>query len=854
MRTYGYAVASRTTVCVVRIHAPVLFTLRKVQVPVDWDAISNSAALDATALKAQLPILFVLAENGHHPAVEEAGRWKFYSPFRQDGNPSFDVWENDGADRWGDYAEGTNGDVFDLIARFHVCGSFTDQVREAQGYIVRLKASGWTGPTLAPRKAFDLDAARALVERAIKDGDTAQVFDFLRARNDNLQELDAAWLFEEFGVSALGETLIIPYYDRSQHLVTYKSRPLGSKTLAAAGSDFSGVLYGENRDDDTTRPVLLCEGETDTWAAAHALGASWTVLGLPTGVGANPKQASSLAGRKVYLAFDGDVAGRKGVRRWAAALIQESATVFVVPMPDKVDIASCANLADLIHRAKPPILPPAGAPVATTTGYERPGQGKNSIPEQLSNWTFVPERELQYENGAAFEGLIQPAGREAVMTGDNLAGRNALIRWANHHGGSFYGSDKDCQLLLGSLQAEAAYLPTGRMATVAGLHDRQFVWPAGRIGQEHWTYVSPTTDVHLENLLKIEKGLSDASMVLGMRELHCHSVMDPILCWLAMAPLRALCAAFPVLAVTGGSGTGKTTLLSSVVPVFSGSTIQNNLTGTTALPLLAYAGCTNAFPVWFDEYRPGARADTLQTFNQTLRDAYTGQASAKGGMGNHWAEVKQVHAVAPLIVSGEDAFSETSHTQRMILVHLPVNGKNAEALERVLEWPVGPFAYSYLAWLYDRVLSEPLPDIQPMGPLTISSRVRYNFGVLYAGWDLLHRFLADHGYDLPGEPDLTLVAAEAHAAANSNPIRDAVLWAAEEMDPDSGVTINGSEIAVRVESFVAFVQRRGTFTLPGGHLAVRKYLESHYGAVETQFQFGGRSRRSMVMDLQAVEG
>jgi hypothetical protein len=369
-------------------------------VPLDWDAIQKAAALDPTKIKAQLPILYVMAEYGHHPAMEEAGRWKFYSPFRDDGNPSFDVWSHEGADRWGDYAEGTNGDVLDLLARFSP-GSFSEQMTLAAALVKKMKSDGWSGPTLAPRKAFDLDAAKAVVERAMTEP-SGYLPVFLASRGDNLRELDAEWLHEQFGVSALGETLIIPYLDRSQHLVTYKSRPLGSKTLAAAGSDFSHVLYGENRDTDPTRPVLLCEGETDTWAAAHALGDSWSVLGLPTGVGANPKQAASLAGRRVYLAFDGDVAGRKGIRRWAAALIGQEATVKVVPMPDKVDVASCANLPDLIERAGAPVMPPTNAPYATPANYyERPAQGKNGVPEQLTNWVFTPERVLQYENGSA---------------------------------------------------------------------------------------------------------------------------------------------------------------------------------------------------------------------------------------------------------------------------------------------------------------------------------------------------------------------------------------------------------------------------------------------------------------------
>lgn len=828
---------------------------------INWDKINQAASLDAAAVKAELPILYVMAHFGHHPALEEAGRWKFVSPFRADSDPSFDVYEKDGVDRWGDFAEGTGGDVLDLLKRFikHETGTepgFTLQVEGANFLLQEMKASGWTGPTLAPRRSFDLDAAKATVGQAVA-GLAPFVGTFLAARKDQtLREMDPTWLYDNFGVSALGETLIVPYLNRQQDVVTYKQRRLDTKMMAAAGSSFDAVLYGEWRDDDPARPVILCEGETDTWAAAYLL-EGYSALGTPTGVGAHAKQATLLAGRKVYLAFDGDVAGRKGLRRWAAALLVQDCEVLVVPVPDGYDVAGLSNLPELVARARPPVLPPDGAPqVSPLGGYVRPAQGPNGKDESLSNWTFEPVRELQYDSGSAYEGLLHPGGREVVLTSEALATKNTLIRWANRHGGSWFGSDKDCQLLLAALQAEAAYLPTGRMCTVAGYHDGQFVWPGGRIGPEHWTYVPPPTDVHLEGALKIEAGPAGAEMVLGLRELHCHAVMDPILCWLAMAPLRALCAAFPILAVTGGSGTGKTTLLSSVVPAFSGSSIQNNLTGTTAHPLLAYAGSTNAFPVWFDEYRPGARADTLQTFNQTLRDAYTGQASAKGGMGTHWAEVKQVQTTAPIIVSGEESFSETSHTQRMVLVHLPVDGKNPEALEHVLSWPVGPLAYSYLAWLFDRFLPEvrnSLLEVEGVGPLTLSSRVRYNFGILHYGWDLLTRYLADHGVDLQGQPDLSLVATEAAEAASSSPIRDAILWALEEMDPDSGVTGVDDRIAVRVESFVAFVKRRDTFPLPAGATGVRKYLQSHFGGVEGDFNFAGRTRRAVVMDRSRVE-
>jgi hypothetical protein len=102
----------------------------------------------------------------------------------------------------------------------------------------------------------------------------------------------------EFRLGANGVEVVIPYFDRDGEIVSYKHRTAHTKALSPSGSgQFDDVLYGLWKDDGQ-KPVVLVEGESDTWATHAAVGSQFTVLGLPLGAGAHPKQAPrSLAAR-----------------------------------------------------------------------------------------------------------------------------------------------------------------------------------------------------------------------------------------------------------------------------------------------------------------------------------------------------------------------------------------------------------------------------------------------------------------------------------------------------------------------------------------------------------------------------
>lgn len=312
-------------------------------------------ALDARSIKARLPIVYVL-DRFSIPVEDVGGQYAGVCPFHPDSDPSLDVYGN-ALERWGCFACGAGGDVFDLIERL----AWKDQAppfREVRAYALvllgELEASDWTGPTTGIARTFDPAKARLEVaSSSLNSLASVERFLTIKHANGQLLGLDAAHLNRVWGVGSRENEIIIPYWSRGGDLVSYKHRTAFTKALSPAGKgQFEGVLYGEWQDMDPARPVLLVEGESDAWAAHGAVADLFTVLALPTGAGAHPRQAATLAGRDVALAFDGDVAGLAAVLRWRDALeaVGASHRHYAVPMDTDLAAMAPADLRALLSR------------------------------------------------------------------------------------------------------------------------------------------------------------------------------------------------------------------------------------------------------------------------------------------------------------------------------------------------------------------------------------------------------------------------------------------------------------------------------------------------------------------------
>ncbi|MEE9125365.1 MAG: toprim domain-containing protein [candidate division NC10 bacterium] len=820
-------------------------------------------ALTAEDIKARLPIAYVLHLEGIDVEAE-GGEYVCLNPFRPDSTPSFRVYasseESDWLDRWNDFAEGTSGDVFDLIGRFDNTEKFVDHLDAARRIFTKFREDTWDGPTAgAPKKPFDVEAARTLLLRAQLDTEAVFIDDehpiqrFLSARKDQLRNVSASWLVDHFRVGEDQGRIVIPFWNREgQSVLGYKTRYPDSRSYAAEGSLFEDVLYGEWLDVTPDFPVVLCEGETDAWSGTYVTQKDYVFLGLPTGAGAHPRQASRLAGRTVFIALDGDQAGRAATKKWADALLGEGCVVYVASLPDGKDLSDIQDVDGLLSRAR---IYETGIPGLGAIGrkyHSLTKDGKDG--QQISDFVFDIDRVLRDELGAytynTQHGLLPAA---ALQT------KNRFVSWCNDRGLVWAGSDTHTRHLDSFLKSQSIFVPTDEAVSVAGLYDGHFVWAEGSIGSRSVRFVPPNTGARVNLNIQLPRGEVDVRrQVASLLLLNDSGVMHPVLAWLAAAPVRMLFPQFPILNVSGGSGCGKTTLLQTAVPALTGSRIHMNLSGTTPFALLGHAGATNAFPVTFDEFRPGAKVATLEAMSTLLRDAYDANPSTKGG-GDKWNELDEYATHAPIILSGEDAISETSHIDRCILVRMPVGDKPADVLERIQHWPEDHgLSHFYLRWLVERAFVDGWKIVvKPEGPDHLNDRQRFNLGVLRVGWTLLHEFVQECGGDGLPEMDLSKVTAEAEEAAATNPIREALEWALGDTRCAEFVWIgtpelgeDSSRLNVIVPSFVGEAGR--AFVLPGGERAVRKYLEENYDAVHKRTMVMGQRRSFLSMPFTAL--
>ena len=776
------------------------------------------------------------------PADGQSGnRWHYRSPFRKDDNPSLDVWLNDrGEWRIGDFTEGGSYSVIDLVARLH---PGDEPVAKARDLLVEQVTSGYKMPDVVayttPKQLPEDTADRLAANRESAFPTIAGFLGGMVDERPGLLPVTPGFLLDEWQVSAENGSLLIPNYD-GDTLVSVKLRkPDGSKKNLP-GSTLR--LYGlwRMRPD---RPVILVEGESDAWAASYSL-REYDVLAIP-GAGTKPERAGAdqLTDRHVIICFDADQAGRNAATTWSSYLLDQGCAVSVVSLPNGTDVASLPDtyLASIPERARPVQPPPTDIAVFGGVYVRLNGQGGGG--KALSNWHLRVDRLLRaVDGGLAFEGTVVPHNRKVVLPVEALAGQQALVRWCNQFGGVWTGGAGDHQRLMQLLLAESVWASEGRMTRQVGYHDGDFVWPDGHIGTDDWTYVPPASKINLAGRILIRPADVDpVACVKAMLAAGDLSVTAPILAWLAVAPIRPLFDRFPILSISGASGSGKTTLTEKLLRSFSGADITTNLTSTTPYAVTAFFSAANAVPVWFDEYRPGAREDAKNQLDQLLRDCYTGQPSYKGGMTDNKAEVTEIPTVVPVVVTGEDSFQETSHTDRMVLVRLRKKAQgNLSALDAV---DCTGFAHAYLTWLLTG--EKPVVALNKRQYAGLNERQSLNLEVLKYGWHLLQAFLSDHDptFKLP-KVDLTAVISEAQEAASTNPLLEAVRWALETTTFLDAVWYDDESVYIHPVNLLSEARKTGAFVLPTSNAkGVRALLRDQHGGEEVRIRKDGKHIR-----------
>lgn len=774
---------------------------------------------DFEIIKAKLAIPFVMQHEGHAPVSHEGGKLVYHSPFRADANPSFDVWlDEDKGWRWGDFAEGTGGDVIDLLGRF---GHPDDAVGTAWALIGKMGT--YEEPEVKPKKQFNADSARDRLMSTLEDlRSCIQNYHFeqweFTDRKPGIVDLPVEYLYHEWEVRSDGDALLLPYYDAEGTLTNYKARTPAEKRNAPGGHL---SLYGLWRLTNDDSPVILVEGETDAWAAHSALGRQWNVLAIP-GANTRPERVGPpIAGRDVVLAIDADDAGRKAVEAWASWVVEHGGQVSLVPLPAGTDVASLTPeaFASYFNRRSSQSPAPVGFERHANTYGRWVEKGGEFTWKPSTDWALDVHRVLQSaESGeVAFEGILLPHNRDVTLPTSALTSGQKAISWSNENNVSWTGSGQQHQQLAQLLRHESFGTPVGRMTSVAGLHDGTFVWPDGHEGDEPWLYITPRADAQLSNHLHLSPDQVDkGAVVTALLDMYDHSISTPLLAWLAAAPLRSLFRQFPFIYVGGTRGSGKTVTPATMMELFNGSTISE-VAGSTEHALHAKFASTNAFPIRIDEFRRGAihqsRRDQLM---HVIRAAYDGEGISKGGQdSSNLSALTEFKATAPFILSGEDSLVDEAILDRAIVLRF----------KKDLQGVLPPEGLPNLGRDYMRhLLSDAAgADLRggfirpsPTGPEHLSARQRTNLGVLVSGWRWLQDYMGDD-YQLP-KLDLRRVIQSFDDAAEHNPVREALRFLLDNPLSDAAFySKDGEWVCVQPAQFLADINKAGVFDLPFGN-------------------------------------
>ncbi len=748
-------------------------------------------------------------------------------PFHNERTPSFNWFVgDDGKHRLHCHGCGWAGDVIDFVqAREGL--SFSD----ALGKCAEWLRAGMQAPERAARADVDFRAA-VDTARVNADADPLLIAELLTARHS---PIPVGWLLEQFRLGVSGPEILVPHYEAGAdrpHAVKRRTGDGGKMSLS--GSRLTH-LYGAWRSrgcDD----VLICEGESDTWLLAWLMREQRTdVFGLPRGVGSEVDKSwiELLRGKDVTLLFDADDAGRKGLRRWVKALYNEARTVRIVFLPESKD-ASAVPLEVLNTALSERMLvpdPETFGVVRGRAGYlRRPKATADDKPElpwvPVTEWTLKVRQRIELDEGVLWDVELPNTRRDTLSSSDLNDGRK-FTKWANDRALAARPAGNDTQEILRALEYASLFVPRVRGVTMVGWHDGAFVLPDVTLGTPAYAYVAPTQDVGWADRLELERGSADGGVVPALAGLHVPAVMTPILGWVAAAPLRALCAQFPTLGVMGSAGAGKTTIMLEVLGTFGFShgtppTISNS----TPHAVWSMVGSTNAIPVWFDEYRFGARDDGLRALDQSIRDAWNGASSMRGGIGDNKSAVHSFPALAPLVVTGESAFQEQSHAERMVIVNLTRDGRAPEALTFLRGLKRDGFGRDYLEWLLWAVHSDVLD-----APPALNDRPAQALAVVAWGYRVLSFYVQQrYGRVLPAFDD-TLIRAEQAAMLEDSPNISILRQLIDAPDPLTGglvVWLQGEDVCVRVGRLHKLAEKYTDIRLPGNGKATTKWLTERF--------------------------
>lgn len=675
---------------------------------------------------------------------------------------------------------------------------------------------------------------------------------------------------------------------------------------------------------------MLCAGEKDKLVAESHITEGYTFATFTTGEGSIPhgkflqQACEALKDRDVIIVYDADEAGEKGAKKVWDSFFSICKSIKIASWPedfvnkypkgDTTDFlvkyqASTEQFIEIMRNALPystsEHLPPIQktnphtfdfhqcGPVIQSMGMYAVERKESTTP--ISNFIIVPQKIIKTDLDEIVECMfVHESGETTNIAMSKLDWNNKkeFLKKIPSTKYWFAGKDQELQYIKGIVGRQILPVVHGThyLGYFTKEQKRSYILPEFSIGDKSVSFI-PQEENHIlrslfcpiHSINNSEKEKLLTGLFPTIYNLH---EINPLLCtlgWFFSTPFKPMImnkvSHFPILAVAGARGSGKTTLISKLWQIFG---FRGDMFSVSQSPFcwIKALSSTNCFPLCFDEFKTSdLHQNRIDIMKQLIRKMYNGGIETRGRADQSTVKYP---LQAPTVILGESFFQDSAILERLVPVslsfsYLQQHDSCATSMKTISNLPLQAFLTIYIEWCLQQDFNEiwsmsenAVKEITENCKMKLPSRIQDNIIVVVFGIYTLTHFANDHNLETTPvelEPLMQYFAEESMNGENSQLALDVLIEKLADMAErgslrrNTDYTIKDNLICLRLEQCVdAFRRWAYQHQFKGEVLEYKSYqkmlkdrLSLYVEKVSATQRFGKNTMRCITINIEKAQ-